>query len=329
MRCINKRRHRRRNYRPLIFLVIFAVIGVILGFLWQNQPFLAKYEKENYQSSIYEYSLVVDHWCVSTEDIRHSAFQTEDEFHAISLLDLNQSKFLHAEDVHVKLFPASTTKLMTAYLALTYGNLEDEVVITANAQSIPIDSSRAGLRVGDKLLLKDLLYALLLPSGNDAAVAIAEHISGTVEEFVALMNTEAYKLGATNTHFVNPHGYHDEDHYTTAYDLYLMFQACMQIPEFQSVISSPSYALQITQHNGTYRNENWRQTNWYINGYAKTPDGMQAIGGKTGTTDEAGSCLITLFEDEEKNPYLAIVMGAENRNAIYNNINEMIISTLQ
>jgi len=298
-------------------------------FLWNSQDFLLKYEKENYKGTLYEYELPVDKLCVSTEDIKHSAFKTEDEFHAISFLDIRNGKFLHAENMHDKLFPASTTKLMTAYLAFKYGNLEDEVVVTANAQAIPIDSSRAGLRVGDKLLLKDLLYALLLPSGNDAAMAVAEHISGNVDDFVKLMNKEAFTMGATNTHFVNPHGYQDENHYTTAYDLYLIFAACLDIPEFRNIVSSPYYELQITQQNGTYRNENWIQSNWYVNGYAKQPEGLYVIGGKTGTTDEAGSCLITLFEDEEKNPYIAIIMGAENRNVIYDNMNRMIIATLQ
>ena len=309
--------------------MILIVLGLIAAILWSRQAFLLKYEKEHYQGNMYQYSLPVDKLCVSTNDVRHSAFDTEDEFHAISLLDIQEGKVIHAEDIHEKLYPASTTKLMTAYLALKHGNLEDEVVVSANAQEIPIDSSRAGLRIGDKLLLKDLLYALMLPSGNDAAVAIAEHVAGSVDEFVALMNEEAFRLGATNTHFVNPHGYQDENHYTTAYDLYLMFNACMVIPEFQTIISSPYYELQITQQNGTYRNERWTQSNWYINGNAKDPEGMNSIGGKTGTTDEAGSCLITLFEDEQKKPYLAIIMGAENRPVIYDNINQMILTTLQ
>ena len=309
--------------------MILIVLGLFAAILWSRQAFLLKYEKEHYQGNLYQYNLPVDKLCVSTNDVRHSAFETEDEFHAISLLNIQEAKVIHAEDIHEKLYPASTTKLMTAYLALKHGNLEDEVIVSANAQEIPIDSSRAGLRIGDKLLLKDLLYALMLPSGNDAAVAIAEHIAGSVDEFVALMNEEAFRLGATNTHFVNPHGYQDENHYTTAYDLYLMFNACMVIPEFQTIISSPYYELQITQQNDTYRNERWTQSNWYINGNASDPEGMNSIGGKTGTTDEAGSCLITLFEDEQKKPYLAIIMGAESRPVIYDNMNQMILSTLQ
>ena len=329
MRCINRRRRRRRNYKILILPVILIVLGLFAAILCSKKAFLLKYEKEHYQGNLYLYNLPVDKLCVSTNDVRHSGFETEDKFHAISLLDIQEGKVIYAEDIHEKLYPASTTKIMTAYLALKHGNLEDEIIVSANAQDIPIDSSRAGLRIGDKLLLKDLLYALMLPSGNDAAVAIAEHIAGSVDEFVTLMNEEAFRLGATNTHFVNPHGYQDDNHYTTAYDLYLMFNACMVIPEFQTIISSPYYELQITQQNGTYRNERWTQSNWYINGNASDPEGMNSIGGKTGTTDEAGSCLITLFEDEQKKPYLAIIMGAESRTVIYDNMNQLILSTLQ
>ena len=302
---------------------------MFIFFLWKKQPVVLKYEKENYTGELYQCNLPVDELCVSTNDVLHSAFETEDEFHAISFMNLNEKEFLYAQNMHERLYPASTTKLMTAYLALKYGVLDQEVVITESAQDIPIDSSRAGLRVGDRLLMHDLLYALLLPSGNDAAVAIAEHISGSVEEFVKLMNKEAVLLGATNTHFVNPHGYQDENHYTTAYDLYLIFRACLDLPEFKNIVSASEYRLQITQKNGTYRNECWVQSNWYVNGYASEPEGMHVVGGKTGTTDEAGSCLITLFKDESENSYIAMIMGAENRSVLYDNMNQMITATLQ
>ena len=123
----------------------------------------------------------------------------------------------------VSFFQLAQRKILTLYLALKYGTLSDIVTVSDNAVAVPSDSSVAGLRSGVQLTLEDLLYGLMLPSGNDSAVAIAEHISGSVDAFVELMNKEANALGATNSHFVNPHGYHDENHYTTAYDLYLSF----------------------------------------------------------------------------------------------------------
>ena len=119
---------------------------------------------------------------------------------------------------------------MTALLALENGNLEDTVTIskTAAAASFPSDAQVCGLREGEVWTLEDLLNALLLYSGNDAASAIAEHIAGTEESFVNMMNSRARELMANNTHFTNPHGLHDDEHYTTAYDLYLIFNECIK-----------------------------------------------------------------------------------------------------
>lgn len=308
---------------------MLCAIGCLIFFLVNNQPSVLRYEKEIYQGNIYQADLPVDSLCVTTEDIKYDLFQTKDEFHAVSLLKLDEAEVIHAENIHERIYPASTTKLMTVYLALKYGSLEDEVVITAKAQDIPLDSSRAGLRVGDRMTLLDLLYGLMLPSGNDAAIAVAEHISGSVEDFVVLMNQEAKKIGASNSNFVNPHGYQDENHYTTAYDLYLIFNACLKFPEFETIVSADSYSLQITQHNGTYRNEQWLQSNWFINGNASAPNGITIIGGKTGTTDEAGSCLMMLFKDETDTPYIAVIMGAENRSVLYKNMDTLLSTTLQ
>lgn len=307
---------------------MIGIIGIIVLAIGRPK-YVLKYEEEHLAGVLYEGSLAVDSLCVATDPVSLDGFETEDEFHAISIMNLDEYSVLHAENIHERLYPASTTKLMTAYLALKYGDLDDEVVISKNAQDVPLDSSRAGLRVGDRLTLFDLLHGLMLPSGNDAAVAIAEHISGSVEAFVDLMNKEANLLGATNTSFVNPHGYQDENHYTTAYDLYLMFAACMEQPEFLNIISSSSYELEITQANDTYRVEEWLQSNWYVNGYRTEPAGVDVIGGKTGTTDEAGSCLITLLKDENDVPYLALIMGAESRTILYNNMDELIHIALQ
>ncbi len=307
---------------------MIGLIGLFL-LIRNNQNHVYKYEKEFCSGTLYQSDLRVNRLCVATEDVILDGFETADEFHSISIMKLDESDILHAENIHERIYPASTTKLMTAYLALKYGNLDDEVVITETAQEIPIDSSRAGLRVGDRIVLFDLLHGLLLPSGNDAALAIAEHISGSVEDFVSLMNEEAKFLGATNTQFVNPHGYQDEDHFTTTYDLYLMFDACMKQPEFLNIISSPSYELEITQQNGTYRIERWLQSNWYVNGYREQPEEASIIGGKTGTTDEAGSCLITLLKDKNDAPYLAVIMGAEDRYVLYDNMDILIRTALQ
>ena len=145
---------------------------------------------------------------------------------------MEDKEVVYGYHLYDRLYPASTTKILTAYIALKYGNMDDKVTVSANATDFNWDESVCGLRTGDTLSMYDLVCGLLLHSGNDAAVAIAEHISGSEEAFVELMNSEAAALGATDSHFVNPHGLHDDDHYTTAYDLYLIFNECLKDERF-------------------------------------------------------------------------------------------------
>lgn len=138
----------------------------------------------------------------------------------------------YAQNIYEKLYPASTTKILTAYIALKYGNLEDYVTVSENAADQASDSSVCGLKAGDVVQLKDLLYGMMLKSGNDAAIAIAEHIGGSVEGFADMMNQEALAMGATRSHFVNPNGLPDENHYTSVYDLYLISRMQCRIRRF-------------------------------------------------------------------------------------------------
>ena len=270
--------------------------------------------------------LVVDSLCVTSENVAWDGFSTDDELHAAALFQLNENNVVYANNIHERIYPASTTKILTAYLALKYGELTDMITISENAVGVPLDSSRAGLRQGDQVSLEVLLYSLMLPSGNDSAVAIAEYISGNEEAFAELMNQEAARIGATNSNFINAHGYQDENHYTTAYDLYLIFNECVKYDKFLEIISSSQYDTKITQKNGTYREVSWRQSNQYINGGRQIPEGLIVVGGKTGTTDEAGACLILYTKEGENNPYISIIMGADNKGILYDNMSELITS---
>jgi len=326
VRCINKRRRRRKN-KIKIFLGIFVlliIVGIAILFLTQNKASVADYETEKYRSTIYQETLAVDKLCVATNNVSSEIFSTDDELHAAALFQLDKSNVIYAENIHERIYPASTTKILTAYLALKYGTLTDVITISESAVGVPLDSSRAGLRMGDQLTLEVLLYGLMLPSGNDSAVAIAEYISGSEEAFAQLMNEEAKKLGATNSNFINAHGYQDENHYTTAYDLYLILNECVKYDKFIEIVSSAQYHTRITQKNGTYREVTWNQSNQYINGARPTPEGVTVIGGKTGTTDEAGACLLLYAKKEDSSPYISIVMGADNKAILYENMTNLI-----
>ena len=136
---------------------------------------------------------------------------------AFVLMDPISGRILLEKNSQEKMAMASTTKIMTAIVALEKGDLQSQIRVSPRAASI--GGSSFYLKPGDVLTLEDMLFGLLLPSGNDAAVAIAEHIAGTEDKFVQMMNQKALELGALNTHFTNPHGLDDPEHYTTAVDL--------------------------------------------------------------------------------------------------------------
>lgn len=310
----------------IVFILLIVGIAVLL---LNSRNRVAKYETSAYQSSIYEAELFAEDLCVTNEEVEFEEFYTNDEFHGALLFNIENQEILFSEHANEKLYPASTTKILTAFLALKYGNLEDDITISETAVDVPSDSSTAHLQVGDVLSLEDLLYALMLPSGNDSAVAIAEHISGSVEAFVDLMNEEANKLGASNTHFVNPHGYQNEDHYTTAYDLYLIFNECIKDERFLEIVSSKNWSTTITQKDGSRRDVTWGQSNQFVTGARQTPEGITFIGGKTGNTFDAGSCLVMYGKDSSDTPYISIIMGATSRRNLYDNMTFLWSAILQ
>ncbi len=284
----------------------------------------AKYEQENYNTSLYTDKLFATDLCVTDSDVALNGYTTDESLHAAGLFDLKNEKVLYADKIHEKLFPASTTKIMTAYLVLKYGNLEDMVTVGPNATNFAYDEQVCGLETGDTISLYDLLCGLVLYSGNDSAVAIAEYMAGSVEDFANMMNEEAKALGATNTHFVNPHGLQNSDHYTTAYDLYLMFNACVKDQRFLDIIAMDSYVGTMTSADGIARTTEWYPTNYYSQGIEEIPYGINIFGGKTGTTDEAGSCVILYSQDMENNPYISIVMGADDKTILYKDMSDIL-----
>ncbi len=243
---------------------------------------------------------------------------------AAGLFSLQEKQMKFGKNVHERLFPASTTKILTAYVALKYGNLADTATVTAEELQLEEGSSVCGLAVGDTISLEELLYGLMLSSGNDAANVIADLVCGSREAFVEKMNEEAMALGATNSHFVNPHGLQDEEHYTTVYDMYLIFQAAVKEEKFLSLISSASHEGKITNAAGESVTKDWTNSNWYMTGEATQPEGVHVIGGKTGTTSAAGSCLVLYSEKEGGSPYISIVFKAENKENLYEEMTELL-----
>ena len=228
---------------------------------------------------------------------------------AALLIDLNTGRTIYEQDADEQVYPASLTKIMTCLLALENGNLSDTVTITENAYADLVSgSSTADLQVGEQLRLEDLLYCMMVESGNEAANAVAEHIGGTIEDFVKMMNERAYELGCTHTHFMNPHGLHNESHYTTARDLSLIVQAALKSENFRTITNTAEYTLPATNLSDE---RVLKTTNMLIfqnsgNRYYYP----KAIGIKTGYTTPAGRCVISAAKSSGMY-LLGIICGAE------------------
>lgn len=241
------------------------------------------------------------------------------------LVNISDQKVLYADHVYDKLYPASLTKLLTALVVLRYGELTDSVTISYNASHITeIGAKVCGYEEGDVMTLEDLLNSLLIYSGNDAAIAAAEHVGGSVDAFVELMNEEAVKIGAVHSHFVNPNGLHDDNHYTTAYDMYLILNELLEYDTFRSIISSTSCTVNYEDKDGKMKQNTFDATNQYISGEAEAVDGLQVIGGKTGTTSKAGNCLILLSKDQVDNEYISVILKATDSDALYSQMSHLL-----
>jgi D-alanyl-D-alanine carboxypeptidase len=210
-----------------------------------------------------------------------------DDFPAVSaqgaiLLEASGNHVIYEKNAHVRLPMASTTKIMTAIVAIEYGNPAMQVTVPAAA--VGIEGSSIYLYEGEILTLEHLLYALLLESANDAAVAIAIATAGSVEAFVDLMNQKAHSLGLSNTHFVNPHGLDHEEHYTTASDLASLARYCMQNELFRTIVSTQRMTIPLNDQEGARLLLNH---NRLLRSYEGT------IGLKTGFTKRSGRCLVS------------------------------------
>ena len=161
-------------------------------------------------------------------------------------------------------------------------------------------------------------------SANDVAMLIAENVGGTVEHFVELMNEEAKALGATNSNFVNPHGLSDDEHYTTAYDLYLIFNEAIKQEGFMEIISTTNYETTFSDKNGKEKQLSFQNSNLYLRGNYEAPSNITVVGGKTGTTNAAGHCLLLLSRDNAGNPYVSIILRSESRDLLYAEMSDLL-----
>lgn len=228
---------------------------------------------------------------------------------AVYFINLDTGKVIYEKDADKKVYPASTTKIMTALLALE--NIPDldtpqiELKLYIQNALSGTGASLAGILRGETFTPRELLYAALLPSGNEAAMMLGDYVGdGSLDYFAEMMNEKAAELGAVNTHFVNASGMHDDDHYATAYDMYLITMAALENETFREIVSTNYYAGEDQNGNPLH----WNTTNFLISP-GSTYYYPYATGVKTGTTDEAGRCLVSTAEKDGYH-YLMVMMGA-------------------
>ena len=238
------------------------------------------------------------------------------------IVETNTGKIIYEKEAEKQNYPASVTKILTAILVLENCDLNETATASSKALSnIPSAYVVAPLYVGEEMRIEDLLYALMLKSANDAAYVLAEHVGGSNEVFAEMMNKKAEEIGCKNSHFVNPNGIHDENHYTTAYDMYLISKYAMQNEEFVKIVSTFKYTLPKTNK---YKAEDrvMENTNSFVNPSSKYYN-ENVKGIKTGTTTQAGNCLIT---SSSKNgmDFINVVLGAKTSDSKFTETEKMI-----
>ncbi|MBQ9504100.1 MAG: D-alanyl-D-alanine carboxypeptidase [Lachnospiraceae bacterium] len=252
----------------------------------------------------------------------------EDSYSAAMLFDLKGRKTPYCRHPYERLYPASMTKVLTAIVAMENCDMDqvlkanEDCVLTAN------DVQKIKLKDGDTMTLDQALHILLIYSANDVANLIAVNVGGSIEGFAEMMNAKAAELGATNSHFVNPSGLQDEDHYTTPYDMYLIFNKAISYGKFIEIIGMRDYSTVYHDASGGDVTFECETTNRYLKGLYNPPAAVTVIGGKTGTTAAAGSCLVLLSKDAADSSYISVVMKADNTEVLYEKTNSLL-SVLQ
>lgn len=321
MKCTNKIRS----------IGIIGMLSVLLcGCGAGNKTLVNAYDAYSYNNSFTNQNVSVseDYYASDLCVTNTINFGTEDTYSEVAqgagVFNITTKEVLYNQDIFKQLYPASTTKILTAYIIIRDCDLGETVTVSKLAATQSKDSSVVGLNEGDRVTVRDLLYGLMLLSGNDAAEALAEFHSGSVEAFAEEMTRTAHELGATNSQFRNPSGLPDKEHYTTVYDMYLIFQEALKQDTFVEIISSDKKNAVYTDKNGNSVEKTFTNHGRYKDGRVKTPEGFQIIGGKTGTTYDAGYCLVLYSKNPSGDDIISIVFKADGTHNLYLLMNQIL-----
>ena len=296
-----------------------------------RQELTNEYANRN-QSSIAEDKITVesikqveafsDSLAVIPSDFSNS-FDIENAVGELLLVNDDTNEVLYSSNSLQTTAMASTTKLMTAYVVLTHCDDLSQMVTVKHDIVLEDGAVSIYLGPGDRISVDELLHGLLIMSANDCAVVLAEFISGDVDSFAKLMNETAKEIGATRSHFLNPHGLDAIGHYSCAYDLYLIFKKDLGIEHFKEIVAKKSYTVRYQRGDEIIETEA-ENTNWYFQNRYKTPEGITLVGGKTGTTTNAGHCLVLEGVNEKGEHMIGVVLNATDNNLLYEEMSKLL-----
>lgn len=254
------------------------------------------------------------------------------ECYFVLLVNNDNGEVYATKNATKRMYPASLTKLMTALVVCdkmdSEGRSYDEIVTVNNTYDLSAEGGGVSpLGVGSKISVKNLLAGLLVSSNNYYGLILADYIAGSEAAFCQLMNEKALSLGATNTHFANPHGLDNVNHYSSAYDMYLIIRECYKYPMINELDEFSTYSYTYKNPMGYNIEMNVSATNWFLGNDLSLPANYKIHNWKTGTTDGAGNCLAMLVEDTSKtkdNHYVVISSCGESKSLLYDSIIKLL-----
>ena len=326
-----KKKNKPNIWNILLLAVILAIAGLAVALVFafsgrQNEIDISNaYSPAGLENREHTYaSTFADNFAVPSSSIVLEGVVLNSPTERGLLINTDTNEGLFAQSIYDRIYPASITKIMTAILVCKYGNMSDIVVMDASDFYLEPDSQVSGMIEGDIVTMEQLFYTLVVYSANDAANAIARHMEGSVPAFVEKMNAEAQMLGMSGTHFENPHGLHSNNHYTTAYDIYLMLNEAVKYQAFTDAMRLKFYDLEITRADGSYRYYELSSTDKYLTGEATLPEGVYILAGKTGTTEQAGNCLALAVQNKKGVLFISEVLNAATKDELYEDMSALL-----
>lgn len=317
-----KRRFARLGWILMLVILAVSVSGCIQNPFQITNSYESYYAKEEEAETDNLEGMAADLAVLDAESQNTPGYQSSN--YAELLINDSTNEVMKSYRCFERVYPASVTKIMTALLVLENGNLDDEITLDHDIELNEDGAVATTLSKGDTLTVNEAFHGLVVKSANDCAVILAEYIAGSEEKFVEMMNERARELGATHTHFANSHGLHDDNHYTTAYDLYLIFKEVVKHDAYLETASKKDYTMTYVTADDREVGEYMQSTDEFLLNTYSVPNGVTLLGGKTGTTSMAKSCLILLTENEAGERFFSVVMGAATHEDLYNSMTKLL-----